>query len=100
MIGRYSSTDCSGAGALESRGVYLPWAEMLYCDPMEGCSSTGGAEKVWAWQTDESWLWEKWIDIHDWFAGRLASKTWRESLARFAPDNMSNETVKEGVLPW
>ena len=31
---------------------------------------------------------------------RLAPKTWRESLARFAPDNMSVETAKEVFSSW
>ena len=91
---------CGGAVALEGRGVYLPWAETLYCDPEEGCSSTGRAKKMWAWRTDKSWLREKWKDIHDWFAGRLAPKMWRESLARFALDNRSVETAKEKYSPW
>ena len=63
--GRCSSAGCGGAVALEGRGVYLHWAETLCCDPTEGCSSTGGAEKMWAWRTDGSWLREKWKDIHD-----------------------------------
>ena len=85
---------------MEGRDVYLPWAETLYCVPAEGCSSTGRAEKMWAWRTDKSWLREKWKDINDWFAGRLAPKTWRESLARFALDNMSVETAKEEFSSW
>ena len=51
--------------------------------------------------TEGSWLREEWKDIDDWFAGRLAPKTWRESLARSAPDNMSAvKTAKEGFSPW
>ena len=51
--------------------------------------------------TDGSWLREEWKDIYDWFAGRLAPKTWRESLARSAPDNMSAvKTAKEDFSPW
>ena len=69
-----SSAGCGGAVALEGRDIYLPWAESLYCDPAEGCSSTGGAKKMWAWPTDDV-LREKLKDIHDCFAGRLAPKT-------------------------
>ena len=99
--GRCSSAGCSGAVTLEGRAsIYLGQRRCKYCDPAEGCSSTGEAEKMWTWQTDGSWLREKWKDIHDWFAGRLAPKTWRESLARFAPDNMSVETTKEEFSPW
>ena len=39
-------------------------------------------------------------EFYDWFAGRLALKTWRESLARSALDKMSAvEMAREGVLP-
>ena len=35
--------------------------------------------------------------VYDWFAGRLVPKTRRESVARFALDNISAvETIKEG----
>ena len=74
-------------------------AETLYCDPAEECSSTDGAEEMRAWRTDGSWLREKWRDIHYWFAGRLAPKAWRESLSRFALDDISVKTVKEGFSP-
>ena len=50
---------------------------------------------------DGSWLRKEWKDIYDWFAGRLAPKTWRESLARSAPDNMSTvEMANEEFSPW
>ena len=45
---------------------------------------------------DGPWLQEEWKDTHDWFVGRLAPKTWRKSLARFAPDNMQLKRHRRG----
>jgi len=45
---------------------------------------------------DGSWLREEWSDIHDWYAGRVAPKPWREALARSAPGSMTAvEKAKE-----
>ena len=50
---------------------------------------------------DGSLVPEKWRDIYEWFGGRIAPKSWREALARTAPQTMTAvETEKEGFLPW
>ena len=50
--------------------------------------------------TDGSLRWEELKDVYVWFAGRLAPTAWRESMARFAPDNMSAVKIaKEGFMP-
>ena len=47
--------------------------------------------------TNGNMLPEKWRDIYDWYAGRVAPKAWRDALARTRPSTMSAlDMAKEG----
>ena len=80
---------------LTQRRDAVAWTGTRRCEP--GGGSNASCEQFLV-LTEEPWLREEWKDIHDWFAGRLARKTWRESLARFTLNNMAVETAKEGFL--
>ena len=44
---------------------------------------------------------EKWRDMWEWFAGRVAPQAWRDALAKTALSTMMDlEKVKERHLPW
>ena len=42
-----------------------------------------------------------WEDIHEWFAGGIAPKEWRDALARTAPFKFTDkDRAKEGLTQW
>ena len=56
--------------------------------------------KIFCKLSDGLWLQEKWKHIYNYYAGRLAPKTWRESLERTTLDSMlAVATTKKGFCP-
>ena len=41
-------------------------------------------------------MWDRWIDIYEWFDGGLAPKAWREALNSTVPGNFTEmDRIKE-----
>ena len=43
--------------------------------------------------TNDTRLSEKWRDIYEWYAGRIAPKAWRDGLASTAPVTMTGVSL-------